>query len=85
VNANSPKLFLWSTFTDASVNVMNTITLAGIYKMNGVDVELHIFPHGGHGLSVANKYSAEGSVDKNDPYIARWVNLVDEWIKKNIG
>lgn len=84
VKFDAPKLFLWSTFADKSVNVMNTITLAGIYKMNGVDVELHIFPDGGHGLSVADKYSAEGYVDKIDPHVQKWVKLADEWIKYNL-
>ena len=84
VTNEAPKLFLWSTFEDKSVNVLNTITLASIYKMNCVDVELHIFPYGVHGLSVADKYSAEGVKEKNDPYIAKWVLLANEWIKKNI-
>ena len=84
VTSEAPKLFLWSTFEDKSVNVLNTITLASVYKMNGVDVELHIFPYGVHGLSVADKYSAEGNKEKNDSYIAKWILLANEWIKKNI-
>ena len=79
------KLFVWSTFEDKSVNVLNTITLASVYKMNGVECELHVFPYGAHGFSVANKYSAEGMEGKTDPYIARWVDLAHEWIKKNIN
>jgi acetyl esterase/lipase len=85
VTNEAPKLFVWSTFADVSVHVFNTITLASVYKMNGVEVELHVFPYGAHGFSVANKYSAEGMEGKVDPYIARWVNLADEWIKKNLN
>ena len=85
VTNEAPKLFIWSTFEDAAVPVLNTITLASIYKMNGVECEMHIFPYGAHGFSVANKYSAEGMEEKVDPYIARWVNFADEWIKKNLN
>lgn len=85
VNCEAPKLFVWSTFEDKSVNVLNTITLASVYKMNGVDCELHVFPHGSHGLSVANKYSAEGIETKIDPYISKWVDLAHDWIKKNLN
>lgn len=85
VTADAPKMFVWSTFEDKSVNVLNTITLASVYKMNGVECELHVFPYGAHGFSVANKYSAEGMDGKVDPYISRWVDLAHEWIKKNIN
>lgn len=85
VTSEAPKLFLWSTFEDKSVSVFNTITLASVYKMNGVDVELHVFPYGSHGLSVSNKYSAEDNSEKADPYIARWVDFANDWIKKNLN
>lgn len=81
---DAPDLFLWGTYTDESVDVMNSLLLIQAYKEKNLNVEYHMFPMGGHGLSVCNMESAEGNLAKVNPYIARWVNLADEWIKEKI-
>ncbi len=80
VTKNAPDLFLWTTFTDESVNVMNSILLMEAYKKASCNLECHIFPMGGHGLSVANELSAEGNPDKINPYIADWLNMSLKWL-----
>ncbi len=79
---NAPKLFLWGTFTDESVSVMNSLLLLEAYKRVQASVEYHCFPFGGHAMSVANEYSAEGNEAKVSPYIAKWVDLAADWLKK---
>ncbi|MBO5711633.1 MAG: tRNA (adenine(22)-N(1))-methyltransferase TrmK, partial [Acholeplasmatales bacterium] len=84
VHKNAPDLFLWGTFTDESVNVMNSILLLEAYKKNDCNCEYHCYPLGGHGLSVADEASAEGNPAKVNPYIQNWVYLADKWIKEKL-
>lgn len=77
---NALPLFLWGTVTDQSVPVMNSYLLLEAYQKVGGNVEYHLFPFGGHGLSVANASSSGGDVTKESPYIARWVDLAREWL-----
>lgn len=81
---NAPDLFLWGTYTDESVDVMNSLLLIQAYKEKRLNVEYHMFPMGGHGLSVCNMESAEGNLAKVNPYIARWTSLADSWIKEKL-
>ena len=85
VNKDAPSLFLFGTYTDESVNVMNSILLIEAYKKLNLNAEYHMFYNGGHGLSVANELSAEGNNDKINPYFSRWVNFADEWIKAKLN
>ena len=60
--------------------VENSIMLAAALRRCGVNVELHIFPKGGHGLSLAN---AETSVPESAqlmPAVQEWIPLVRAWI-----
>lgn len=84
VNKNAPDLFLWGTITDESVHVMNSILLVQAYKEAGCNCEYHMFPMGGHGLSVCNNESAEENPAKIIPYLARWADMANEWIKNKL-
>lgn len=81
---NALDLFLWGTITDASVSVMNSLSLIEAYYAAGGNVEYHLFPFGGHGLSVANESSSEGDKQKESPYIARWLEFAHAWIEKKL-
>ena len=81
---NAVDLFLWGTYTDQSVVVENSLRLIEAYRKAEGNVEYHLFPFGAHGLSVANSSSSEGVKDKESPYIARWVDFADSWIKLKV-
>ena len=53
VHPGVPPCFLWATEDDQSVPVENTKLFASALEAAGVPHELHLFPHGSHGLSVA--------------------------------
>lgn len=72
---NAIDLFLWGTYTDASVVVQNSLKLIDAYINAGGSAEYHMFPEGRHGLSV--------SYEK--PYVARWVDMAHEWIKSKLN
>lgn len=85
VSHDAPDLFLWGTITDESVDVMNSLLLVEAYHKLGLNVEYHLFPMGGHGLSVCNESSGEGNPEKINPYIAKWTMLADGWIRKKLN
>lgn len=80
VNENAPELFLWATFTDESVNVMNSLLLIEAYKKNNINAEFHMYPMGGHGLSLANSKSSGGDKNKEIEYIESWAMDSVKWI-----
>ncbi|MDE6241598.1 MAG: alpha/beta hydrolase [Anaeroplasmataceae bacterium] len=82
---NAVDLFLWGTYTDQSVPVENSLRLIEAYRKAEGNVEYHLFPFGAHGLSVANKASSDGKKELESPYIARWIDLADEWIKLKLS
>ena len=79
VNDKTPPCFLWHTFTDASVPVENSLLFAMALKKAGVSCEMHIFPEGRHGLSLANSTTA--AVEEQIVKRAQdWVPLSVNWL-----
>ena len=71
VDERTVPMFLWHTATDTTVPVQNSLLLAKELADNGVRFELHVYPEGGHGFSLANDVVCSG-VRHEDPYVARW-------------
>ena len=51
VNAQTPPTFIWTTAEDNCVPPQNSLRYAEALSLNGVPFELHVYPHGWHGLS----------------------------------
>lgn len=80
-----PKTFLWHTMTDESVPVENSLYFAQALKDHGVNFEMHIYPVGGHGISLANEETS-GCEEKNlQPYCEDWIVLAGKWLKLNFA
>ncbi len=75
VSANTPPAFLWHTATDGAVNVRNSIDFAMALWANNVTAELHVFPHGPHGLGLAPEYED----------VKLWPELAAAFLMKNCG
>ena len=71
VTADTPPAFIWHTAADQAVNVINSYTYATRLRENEVDVEMHIFPHGKHGLGLAPAA----------PHVAQWAGLLINHLK----
>ena len=82
VNKDTPRVFLWHTFSDEAVPIYNSLYLLEALKKNNINFEAHIFPMGHHGLGLASKDSAR---DENDiiPYVSRWFEFLKGWLKLN--
>ena len=55
VRPDMPPVYLWHTRDDGSVPVRNSLLLAAALEEAGVDFALHVYRHGPHGLSTADK------------------------------
>ena len=71
VTEDTPPTFLWHTAEDAGVPVENSLLFASALSAKGVPFELHVYPHGAHGLGLA----------PDDPHVATWARLCGEWLK----
>lgn len=72
VTEQTPPAFIWSTWDDASVPCQNTLYLAERMREHGVQAEVHIYPHGVHGLSLADRTTWCSDPDLLQPSVAGW-------------
>ena len=82
VNKNVPRTFIWHTFTDEAVPVENSLLFATALRENNINTELHIFPEGGHGLSLANNLTLGIEGKELMPSVEPWIDLANTWLKK---
>ncbi|MCM8901920.1 alpha/beta hydrolase [Caldicoprobacter algeriensis] len=74
VMPDTPPAFLWHTADDQAVHVQNSLLFAEALRRCGVPFELHIYPHGRHGLGLA----------LGEPSVSSWTELCARWLK-NLG
>ncbi|SBV37438.1 Acylaminoacyl-peptidase [uncultured Stenotrophomonas sp.] len=71
VRADTPPTFLLHAADDDAVPVGNSLMLFDSLRRAGVDTELHVFPHGGHGF---------GTRGTTGLTTAAWPRLALDWI-----
>jgi len=71
VTAKTPPAFLFHTGDDTVVPVENSVLFYEALKKAGVSAELHIYPHGEHGVGLA----------QNDPVLKTWPDRLADWLK----
>lgn len=74
INEKTPQVFLWHTSDDQAVNVKNSLVFGERLRDLGIPFEMHIFPHGKHGLGLAM-----ATFDA-----CKWADLAADWIIRNI-
>lgn len=77
VDTLTPPTFLWHTAADGCVPVENSLQMAAALSKTKVPFELHVFPTGGHGLSVCTQ-----EVNTPHNYNSRWLNWSIYWLKE---
>ena len=70
VTASSPPFFVWHTAEDASVPVEHSYLLGSALAAHGVEHSLHVFPHGKHGIGLA----------QDDGAASAWTALAGMWL-----
>ena len=81
VSDQYPPTFLWHTFQDNVVPVQNSIRLAHALADCGVLTELHIFPYGGHGMSLVNREVYNPSVTNLPQECQQWPQMAARFLK----
>ena len=79
VGKQTPPAFIFHTGRDADVPPKDSIYFATALLDAGVPYELHIFPNGGHGLSLG---TSQVNVNGGDKSLAQWVNLCINWLER---
>jgi acetyl esterase/lipase len=80
ISPGLPPVFLWHTYTDQSVPVENSLLLAGALRRAGIPLEMHIFPEGKHGLSLAVGETEAGDPGNVNLHAAQWFSLCLNWL-----
>ncbi len=80
VTADTPPTFLWHTQEDGLVPVENTLRMAAALQEKHIRMEVHIYPDGGHGLSLANAITS-GDASGVLPRVARWIDDAAAFLK----
>jgi acetyl esterase/lipase len=72
VTGNTPPAFLVACNDDKVVPVLNTIRYFIALHEHGVNAEMHIYEHGGHGFGLHNKTTED-----------QWIERCYHWMKAN--
>ena len=81
VTPDTPPAFLWHTAADRDVPVENSLLFATAMKRAGVPFELHVYPFGEHGLSLANAEVEQPEKGRlPDPHVAGWIGECEAWL-----
>ncbi len=70
VDKQTPPAFIWHTADDETVPVQNSLMFASALASKEVPFELHIFPHGHHGLGLAEESET----------VSSWPELCVKWL-----
>jgi len=79
VSEKTPPAFIWHTAEDKAVPVENSLMFASALHKYKIPFELHIYPYGSHGLSLANKETDSGNLGEY-PHVSGWIKLCVEWL-----
>ena len=71
---DTPPVFMWHTSEDDGVNVCNSLKFGEALRRHNIPFELHVFPHGPHGLGLAQLY----------PDVSTWADLAADWVERNV-
>ena len=82
VTPDTPPTFLWHTATDETVPVENSLYFFQACLQQGVSAELHIYPVGGHGLSLANEETCRANGIGVQKECQRWIGLAQTWLEE---
>lgn len=81
VTEHTPRTFLWHTVTDDTVPVENSIYFFQALHEKNIPVEMHIYPVGGHGLSLANAETCRENGIGIQEECQSWIDLACDWLK----
>jgi acetyl esterase/lipase len=85
VDALTPPAFIFHTYADTLVPVINALAMGFALERAKVPFEMHIFQNGVHGLSLAKPVTSGGIRSMADADAAKWFGLCVSWLKNVFG
>ena len=82
VTEETPKTFLWHTFTDGSVPVENSLLMVSALRKAGVETEFHLYPKGQHGLALGSELTASADGKHMQRECETWISMAATWLKE---
>ena len=82
VRDDTPPVFLWHTREDASVPPENSLLLAAELCRHGIAFELHVWQHGGHGMSVGSDQGYPAGDWNIHPECQEWIEMAARWLRE---
>ena len=82
VDGHTPPAFLWHTREDMSVPPENSLLLASELCRHSVPFELHIWQHGGHGMSLGNDQVYPPDDPNIRPECQEWIDMAARWLRE---
>lgn len=79
VTRSTPPTFLWHTSADQCVPVMNSLLYAQALSEHKIPFELHVYPHGGHGLATSDERTL-CEVLPEHRYDHAWLDCARKWL-----
>lgn len=81
VTERTPQTFLWHTREDKVVPVRNSLMYATALADNGVPFEMHIYPHGGHGMVLGDRHSVpQHRLIPEVKHVRDWLPALKKWL-----
>ena len=80
VDSDTCPAFVWHTAED-DLPVENSLYMCESLAAHKIPFELHVFPYGKHGLSLATEEVAP-SDEMIMPYVARWTGMAVRWVNE---
>ena len=82
VTSDTPPAFVWHTFEDGLVPVENALLFTQALNEKKIPFELHIYPRGAHGLSLATEETRIYTDDRPLPTeVQNWITMAGTWVK----
>lgn len=81
VSKDTPRTFIWHCADDDVVPVENTLFFAKALSKNKINFEAHIYPFGGHGLSLCDETTSYTLQEHNEK-CSEWFIKAVNWIKE---
>lgn len=81
VSSQTPPTFMWTTWDDRAVPCQNTLCLASALREYHIPAEVHIYPHGAHGLSLGDETTWCSDPNMLEPSVTGWPELAAGFLK----
>ncbi|MFT3888143.1 MAG: alpha/beta hydrolase [Arachnia sp.] len=84
VTPDCPPSFVWTTAEDETVPPSQSERFVAALEAQGVPVEFHLYPHGGHGLGTVTPLS-NADRDSLPEEASSWIPLSAAWLRATWG